>query len=174
LPEQLNSYCLLSHRVVCNGVFTTDVWVLLLRKVSSPDFKYSIISLWNYPLLTSFASRQPFWTCASLLNSSQTPSFFNIFLKVTICLTETIFDNSTQMMFYFLIKNICYYIGTCFQRLLSDRLCPEYKLVLTKRKSPLKKDPIPLPLCILKLALLTGPISPPPLWVTCTVYIDPL
>jgi len=38
---------------------------------------------------------------------------------------------------------------------------PQYSRMLTKPNSPLKKDPIALNLCTLKLALSTGLILPP-------------
>jgi hypothetical protein len=72
-------------------------------------------------------------------------------------------ENFSNNLLWFLIKYISH-IRSGFKGSLPTSFVHEYNSGLTKRKSPLKKDPIPFPLCTLKLALYTGPMSPPPLW----------
>jgi hypothetical protein len=50
------------------------------------------------------------------------------------------------------MKNISYYIGTCFQPLFSDTSAPEWKM-FNKMEEPLEKDKMPLHPFNLKLDL---------------------
>ena len=119
----------------------------------------------NILYLSTFILRQIFLAYASFLNSSHAPSF-TLFFKVILRFNESIFENITHRLFRLRIKYIGYYIWTCFKSSFPTAFVPEYNIILTKWKSPMKKDPIPLPPFTLKLALYTGPMSPPPLWFT--------
>jgi len=57
------------------------------------------------------------------------------------------------MLYWFFIKNIGYYIATRFYDFFYYSLCPRYESGYTKQKSPLKKGPVILKDCTLKLAL---------------------
>jgi hypothetical protein len=79
------------------------------------------------------------------------PVTFLIFFFVAIfCFTKTIFENIAYRLFQLFIKYIGYYIAPVFKASFPTAFAPEYNRGLTKGKSPLKKDTIPLPLCTLK------------------------
>ena len=140
-------------------LFTIDVWMLRLRKMSRTDFKHSItyspsFPFWKYPspYCVSPGTESFFLTYGSFLNQNRTRHFI-YFFKVTLFFPKMSFENVAQNFFSFLIKNISYCMWTCFEGLFSYSLCPWIKRGLTKQKSPLNKDPIALPLSILKPAL---------------------
>ena len=58
-------------------LFTIDVWMLRLWKISSPEFKHSIISVWKYPSPSYFnLETEAFSTYISFLQPSQSPPYF--------------------------------------------------------------------------------------------------
>jgi len=136
--------------------------------VSRPDFKHSIISsfffcedilqlhtfAWSLSLFglrflfkpktdhvifLILSSRLPFASLKRILKILPTGCSSSL-LRISVIILEPVFKDSFPKAF-----------------------APHYKRGLTKRKSPLRKDPIPFPLCILKHALYTGPMSPKPL-----------
>jgi len=51
------------------------------------------------------------------------------------------FKNGINRLFWFLINNISYFIGTCFQRLFTDRFCPSIKESFNKTEDPPEEEP---------------------------------
>jgi len=123
-------------------LLTTDVFMLSLRKMSSPEFKHSNISpsfsLWKYPLPFCVYSEIEFLSASAyFLTQARPRHIFNFFLKFILCFTKTIFENIANMLFRLLIEIIGYNMGSCFQGLFSYSLCPWIQQRFNKTKKVL-------------------------------------
>jgi len=125
--------------------FTSDVWMLLLRKKSRHDSKLSIITLWKYASTSYVSPRFCGFRLAILFKRRPEPVIFNLILKVTLCLTELFLKIDLTGCSGSLLRISVIIFESFFSPSFPIAFDPVYKRGLTKRKNRLKKDPMLLP-----------------------------